>query len=677
MFLKLSIHFIIFRLFCTEYLIQGLVALLLCGLMIYVIFTIEMKHQIQKILTQYWGYSVFRPLQEDIILSVMNGKDALALLPTGGGKSITFQVPALAMDGMCIVVTPLIALMKDQVENLKKRSIKAGAIHSGMSLAEIDVMLDNAAYGDLKFLYVSPERLATDMFRLRLPRMKVNLLAVDEAHCISQWGYDFRPSYLNIAEIRPMLPGVPVLALTATATPEVVEDIMKKLRFSKANVLRKSFYRLNLIYNVLNEEDKYNRLLKLCLEYKGTAIVYVRNRKKCREIAGFLNKNKISAHYYHAGLDQPTRDARQDDWLKNRVRIMVATNAFGMGIDKPDVRLVVHMDLPDCLEAYFQEAGRAGRDEKPAQAWLLCSATDILDAQRFSELSYPPVEFISKVYNALADNFQISPGYGENMSFEFDLISFLAAAALPAMETFNALKILENEGYLALSDAMRNPSRIRIIIDKDNLYKFQLENPAFDALIQTLLRSYTGLFSEFTRIDEWTIARRMNVDFEKIKIALKALDSFGILSYIPASDMPRLTFLKARLMQNDLLVSADHYWNRKADALKRLERMINFVTNHTRCRSQQLLAYFGETAPKRCGYCDVCLQRNNVDLSELEFDQVVEVIKPMLKESAYSPRELVALFPTIDARKVFRAIGWLLDNDKVIRNEDDKLEWKT
>ena len=481
-------------------------------------------------------------MQEDIILSVLNGNDTLALLPTGGGKSITFQVPALALDGVCIVISPLIALMKDQVENLKRRQINAYSIHSGLNQYEIENILSNCLYGNVKFLYVSPERLETDVFRNHLLKMKVGLVAVDEAHCISQWGFDFRPPYRNIAKIRQLVPDVPIIAVTATATPAVVDDIMEQLAFKKKTVFRQSFYRQNLTYNVIFEEDKTGRMLKLLSEYKGTAIVYVRNRRKTKEYADFLNRNKIKAHFYHAGLLPQERDKRQEDWLKGKVRVIVATNAFGMGIDKPDIRLVVHMDIPDCIEAYFQEAGSGGRDGNSSYAWLLWANSDIIEAENL-ELSFPEPEFISRIYNAIINYYNIVIGTGKLTTWDFEINDFCSKFSLPVLETFNALKILEKEGYILLSEALHTPSKVKILADKTEIYRFQIENKEYSKFIDILLRLYSGLFTDFVRIDEFSIARKLKIDkLEVIKI-LNKLDKFSVIAYQPASDNPKITIL--------------------------------------------------------------------------------------------------------------------------------------
>ncbi|HSN50872.1 MAG TPA: ATP-dependent DNA helicase RecQ, partial [Bacteroidales bacterium] len=495
---------------------------------------------IHQILQKYWGYPAFRPLQEDIIQSVLDGNDTLALLPTGGGKSLTFQVPAMAQEGICIVISPLISLMKDQVDNLKKKGINAAAIYSGMHQDEIDIALNNSRFGHNKLLYVSPERLTTPKMRDALKRMKVNLLAVDEAHCISQWGYDFRPPYLQIAEIREFLPGVPILALTATATPQVIEDIQDKLKFRKQNLFQKSFERKNLTYFVFHEEDKRHRILKIIEKVKGAGIIYVRNRRQTKEISDFLVKNGIPATFYHAGLDTPERDKRQTAWMKEEKRVIVATNAFGMGIDKPNVRFVIHIDIADSIEAYFQEAGRAGRDEKESFAVLLYEKSNILDARHNLSSAYPEIKLIRDIYQALGNYLKIPVGSGRDSSSDFDLADFSAQYRFSPIIVYNALKFLEKEGYLILNEAIHGPSRIFIKADKESLYRFQVENASFDPFIKTLLRSYAGILTEFSSIREEELAKRSNLSKEQVIDLLGKLHKREVLDYVPRAESPRI-----------------------------------------------------------------------------------------------------------------------------------------
>ncbi|MFN2394679.1 MAG: ATP-dependent DNA helicase RecQ [Bacteroidales bacterium] len=631
----------------------------------------------RQILLKYWGYSSFRPLQEEIIQSVLDGNDTLALLPTGGGKSICFQVPAIAREGICIVVSPLIALMKDQVSNLNKRGIKAVAVYSGQTKSEMDVAIDNCAYGDVKFLYLSPERLSTDLIRNRLPKMKVNLVAIDEAHCISQWGYDFRPPYLKIAEIRELLPGIPFLALTATATADVIDDICQKLQFKDGKVFRKSFERKNLVYAVIKEESKLDRLLNICRKVPGTGTVYVRNRKKTRDIAEYLTKNKISADYYHAGLDPKMRDKKQEAWIRETRRVIVSTNAFGMGIDKPNVRFVVHMDLPDSPEAYFQEAGRAGRDEKKAYAVLLYNNSDIIDLEHFFELSYPSLNFIRKVYNTLGNYFQLALGSGKDKNFDFQLAVFCNQYNFDRFSVFSALKILEKEGYIFLSDALVNPSRVMVLLNKEDLYRFIVANPSYDPFIKVLLRSYTGLFTEFTKIDEDELGIRSKLEVSKVTGILKKLHQLNVVQYIPRNKLPQLSFVRQRIDSKDLDISPENYADRKKFAKERIKAIKDYVLSGSRCRSTILLDYFGESNARRCGVCDICLERNKLNLSKLEFDNVVDLIKPLIRKQPMTMQEIINNTHTnIPENKIIKVIQWLLDNDKVkTDNNTDKLRW--
>lgn len=630
----------------------------------------------RDILAKHWGYGAFRPLQEDIINSVLRKEDTLALLPTGGGKSLCFQVPAMMMEGLCIVVTPLIALMKDQVANLKKKGINAVAVYSGMYPSEIEVAFDNCMYGDVKFLYLSPERLETERFRLVLQKLKVGLLAVDEAHCISQWGYDFRPPYLKISEVRDHIAGVPVIALTATATPEVVEDIQDKLGFRKKNVFRKSFERKNLSYLVIEEEDKFGRLLRILEKIPGTGIIYVRNRKKTQEIAGFLRKNNVSADYYHAGLDTRTRDRKQDDWKRNSTRIIVATNAFGMGIDKPDVRLVVHLDIPDSPEAYFQEAGRAGRDEMQAYATILFDEADLARLRENHEQSYPELKEIKSIYQALGNYLNLAVGSGKDQSFGFELRDFCDNYGFSPIVAYNALRILERVGYLCLNEAFGAPSRVHFLVDREELYRIQVEEQKLDPFIKLLLRAYSGLFTGFVSISEAELAKKAKLTKEKIAKLLAYLDKLGVISYLPQSDRPTVTFVRERLDNANLELSPENYAHRKRDALRRLQAVTEYVTNGSRCRSQQLLAYFGEKEAPRCGTCDVCRKRNKVDLSDLAFDRIVKAVKKKLGGQPMTLQEIVFDIRDYDEDQVLQVMRWLEDNRKIIRQPDQRYVWR-
>lgn len=630
---------------------------------------------IHKILVKYWGYQSFRPLQEEIIQSVMCGDDTLALLPTGGGKSLCFQIPALAKEGLCLVISPLIALMKDQVENLKKKGINAVATYSGMHYSEIDLVLDNCVHGNIKLLYISPERLASETFRIRLKKMKLNLIAVDEAHCISQWGYDFRPPYLRIAEIREYFPSVPLLALTATATPDVVDDIQKKLLFKKKNVLSKSFERKNLSYSIIKEEDKFKRLFRIISKINGSGIIYVRNRRRTREISEFLNKNKISSGFYHAGLDPKTRDARQNEWMAGKRRVIVATNAFGMGIDKPDVRFVIHYDVPDSPEAYYQEAGRGGRDDKKAYAMMIYCDSDILDAQKNIEESYPALETIRNVYNCLGNYYNLALGSGKDSSFDFDISAFSSSYNLKPVTVYNSLKFMEKEGYIISTDALYRPSQLRIVIDKEGLYRFQVENKRYDNFIRVLLRSYGGIFTDYVKIHETEIATRSSITNDRVIENLRSLEKSGVISYIPQKEMPQIVFCTERLDTKNLYISKENYSERKKIAEKKLNAMIKYASSGLKCRSQLLLEYFGEKNPKRCGQCDVCLERNKLDMSEFEFSSLIETIKPLLQKKAYPLEEVVGMIKDVNEQNILRTLRWLIDNDKIIVDEDQNLSW--
>lgn len=630
----------------------------------------------QQILTKYWGYSNFRPLQEDIIKSVADeGKDTLGLLPTGGGKSIIFQVPALAKTGICLVVTPLIALMKDQVENLAKKEIKAAAIYTGMTRHEIELTLENCIYGNTKFLYLSPERLNTELFLVKLPKMNVNLIAIDEAHCISQWGYDFRPSYLQISEIRKHLPDIPILALTATATPEVVEDIQEKLQFKVKNVFQKSFERKNLIYIVRTVEDKMRYLLKIVKTNPGTGVVYVRNRKKTKEIALFLLQNNVSADYFHAGLNPEEKDRKQEQWKSGKIRIIVSTNAFGMGIDKSNVRFVVHMDLPDSLEAYFQEAGRGGRDEKTAYAVLLYNDNDRVKLEKSVDDSFPDKEKIRSIYNSLGNFFQIPVGSGKNQTYNFNIGEFASRYTIPILTIFNSLKFLQKEGYLEYTEEIFNSSKIYFNINRDDLYKFQVANANFDAFIKLLLRTYTGLFSIYVNIDEKYLAKKTNTSVDVIYKYLQNLAKHKVINYIPQRKTPYIIFTEERLDEKSLSISKDNYDELKKRYISRINAVINYATSTAKCRNEILLQYFGETETVRCGNCDICRKRNELELSKLEFDLILEKVKTLLRGgNAYKIEDIISITNEKE-EKVLRVIQWLQENNKIIYNNKMELTW--
>lgn len=631
---------------------------------------------LQATLHKYWGFRTFRPLQEEIIRSVMKGDDTLALLPTGGGKSLCYQLPALLQPGICVVVTPLIALMKDQVQALNEKGLKAVGIHHALSRMEMDVAVDNCVYGDVKFLYLSPERLQTELLRARLPRMKVNLLAVDEAHCISQWGHDFRPAYLRIAEIRKLIPSAPLLALTATATSRVVEDIGKNLEFQNGKLYQKSFERKNMAYLVFQEEDKLGRLLKICRNVKGTGIVYVRSRGKAREISEFLLRHSVAAGFYHAGLPAAEREARQNNWMKEKIRVIVATNAFGMGIDKANVRFVVHMDLPDCPEAYFQEAGRAGRDGQKSFAVILYNHADILDLQRFHQLSFPGLKLIKQVYNCLGNYYQLATGSGKDRSYPFDLHGFSSAYSMDPIMVFNALKFLEKEGYLAYSDALTNPSRLMMLLEKEELYRFQVAHPSFDAFIRVVLRSYSGLFTEFRKIQEKEIARRAALTPKQTEEMLMKLHKLNVLHYEKQNIEPFITYLEQRLVPEDLRISPENYQERKQFAYSRLQTMIRYVESTNRCRSMMLLEYFGDKNPARCGHCDVCLESNKTNVSPAEFQQISNQLKQALDHQHLSLEHLMQLMGSAySENQIIKVIRWFRDNNSIQEDPQGNLFW--
>jgi len=630
----------------------------------------------RRILTKYWGFTTFRPLQEDIIRSVATGKDTLGLMPTGGGKSMTFQVPALAVDGICLVITPLIALMKEQVRRLNELKIKTLAVHSGMSREEIEIALDNCIYGDYKFLYISPERISTAVFQSRAPRLNLSLVAVDEAHCISQWGYDFRPSYLKIASLRNFIgPDVPFLALTASATPQVTMDIMEKLEFREKNVLKTSFLRKNISYLVRSVEDKGTYLVKTLKDYKGSGIVYVRSRRRSKEVAQMLVENGISADFYHAGLPNDLRDKKQSEWSAGQTRVIVATNAFGMGIDKAEVRFVIHWDLPESIEAYFQESGRAGRDNKPSFAVLLYSESDKKRLEDSLRKKFPPVEKIKDVYETLCNYLNIPYGAGKHNVFDFNMRDFVSRYRLPVIETYNCMTFLQREGYVEFTEEINNPSRVHFIVGRDDLYKFQVANESFDSFIKLLLRSYTGMFTEYVAINEESLAKKAAISRDIVYQYLVKLSALNIIRYIPGKKTALVIFTEERLVRKALMISPDTYLYVKEKYISRLNHMIAYAESKSRCRSVFLLDYFGEESD-RCGICDVCRERNELDLSKYEFDLILEEIKSVLSQEKPDAIELVNRVNHPED-KVMRVIRWLLDHNKIIMDDERRLSWKT
>ncbi|MCE7994376.1 MAG: RecQ family ATP-dependent DNA helicase [Roseivirga sp.] len=566
------------------------------------------------ILKSYWGYEEFRPLQEDIINAAVAGKDVLALLPTGGGKSICFQVPALMMDGLCLVVSPLIALIKDQVSQLKKREIRAEALHAGMSKREIDIALDNCVHADVKFLYLSPERLKSELFieriKIVLQRRGVCLIAVDEAHCISQWGYDFRPAYLEIAEVREILPDTPIMALTATATPEVREDIQEKLVFRNHQIFTKSFARANLSYSVRFEEHKERKMLQILQRIRGSAVVYVGTRRHTKELAYVLQRNHISADFYHAGLEHEERSRKQEDWIHNRTRVIVSTNAFGMGIDKPDVRVVIHMDIPANLESYYQEAGRAGRDEEKAFGVLICNQKDILDLREKTKNSLPGEKLIREVYQMLGNYFQLAIGSHPADSFDFDFQAFTKRFDRHPLEVFNSLKVLGNQGVIYLSESFFAPSKVVFAINQKALYEFQIANVAYDPIIKGLLRLYGGeLYNYPISINEGNLAALLGTSLNVCKGVLTQLAERGVIEYFPRKDKPQLLFLEPREAAEKLGLDMPSINARRKLTLEKMEAVISYLHNEDRCRTQQLLEYFGEVSYDKCEVCDVCVDQ--------------------------------------------------------------------
>lgn len=623
-----------------------------------------------SILLQYWGYSTFRPLQEDIIKSVLQGNDTLALLPTGGGKSICFQVPALCSEGICVVVSPLIALMKDQVENLRARGIRAAAVYSGMSAEEVQLAFENCLYGSFKFLYLSPERLLSESVREFLAKLRVNLWAIDEAHCISQWGYDFRPPYLRIAEIRCLHPRVPVLALTATATPEVRDDIMKQLTFKKYHFFQKSFERRNLSYLVYHCEDKPERMAEILSRVPGTGIVYVRNRRRTKEYAEYLVSKKISSDYYHAGLTSVLRSSKQDDWKSGKTRVMVCTNAFGMGIDKPDVRTVIHMDLPDNPESYYQEAGRAGRDEKPAYAVVLYNNADIEDLKMRQQNTFPPLEEIRRVYNAMANYLQVPVESGLGVSYDFEISRFLTQYNLQPLTTVACLRLLGNEGLISLTDSVFMPARVHFRGNNESLYEFQVKNPKYDLLIRNILRTSPGVFDDFVRISEPDLATKLNLNYEEVVNMLRYLNKMDILAYEPRKDTPHLTFLTPREDVRYLTIDSKKYTERKKRFVEKSEAMIGYVSNHHLCRSQMLLTYFGEMVKVRCGSCDYCRELNKLSMNEVELQALKMKIFNALSNGPVAIAELFSLSGMKNREKFLDFLQFLMDQGELFIGKD-------
>jgi len=631
-----------------------------------------------EILKKYWGYDTFRPLQDEVINSILDGNDTLALMPTGGGKSICFQVPAIMKDGLCLVISPLIALMKDQVANLKQKGIPALSIYSGMSYIEVVKTLKNAVYGNFKFLYVSPERLETELFLEYFTSMNVNLLAVDEAHCISQWGYDFRPPYLRIAVVRDSLPNVPVLALTASATIKVQNDICEKLAFkNKYRKFQQSFERNNLSYSVFNPSSKQNKLLEILKKVNGSGIVYCKSRKRTREIEEFLNLNGIKASHYHAGLSNEVRNLRQEEWINNKTRVMACTNAFGMGIDKPDVRTVIHYDVPDALENYYQEAGRAGRDGKKAYAVLFFNEQEIKDLKKQSSIRFPGIVTIKSVYASLANYFQLPTGAGEDLSFDFDLNDFAKKFKLDAFTTNNVLKILEQEELISYSDQFFTPSMVVFTCDKAEIDLFEKTYPKYDQVIKGLLRSYEGIFDYPSAINENHLATFICSTKEQLVADLVEIKKMGIIDYTPQKEKPQVKFLQNRVSTADLVINQKDILKRKDAFEKRLHAMMGYIKNEHSCRSKMIATYFNDFKIKRCGLCDNCLREKNIPINKEEFEKIREGIENLIASQPVNSKKLIREMPDFNQNKILKILHFLQEENIVSITQDGLIKTKS
>ncbi len=629
---------------------------------------------IHEILKENWGYDHFRPLQEDIINSVLEGKDTLALLPTGGGKSICFQVPGMAKEGICLVISPLIALMKDQVESLKRKGILALSVYSGMSFLEVKKTLQNAAYGNYKFLYVSPERLETNLFLDFLPSMKINLIAVDEAHCISQWGYDFRPPYMRIANLREHLPNVPVLALTASATLTVQNDICEKLLFgSNQQRFQQSFERANLSYSIFNVTSKQNKLLEILNNVKGTAIVYCKTRKHTRDIAELLKLNKINADYYHAGLSNDERNKRQENWINNTTRVIACTNAFGMGIDKPDVRAVVHFGVPDCLENYYQEAGRAGRDGRRSYAVLLYNDREIADMQLQAEIRYPDKASIKQVYIAVMNHLQVAAGTGEGNSYEFDIAAFANAFKLNILTATYAIKTLEQEEILRFNEGFFKPSSLEFTADRHQLEDFEKQFPKLEPLVKGLLRSYEGIFNYPATIYEGELAKFLRKNIADIKQELLLLKTHGIVDYSPQKDTPQLTLVLNRMYADSFVINLANYLARKKNFEIRITAMVDYIANKVNCRSQVIARYFNDLNVKACGICDNCINQKDVVISKEEFELINRHIFNLIGQTTLPVKDLINQLKQYKKEKLWKVINYLQAEKKLVFDKEGNI----
>jgi ATP-dependent DNA helicase RecQ len=618
-----------------------------------------------NILQQYWGFSAFRPLQEEVIQSVLAGKDTLALMPTGGGKSLCYQVPAMAMEGLCLVISPLIALMKDQVENLRKKGITAFAIYSGMSRKEVINTFKVASESNCKFLYVSPERLETSLFKEYLPGLGVNLIAVDEAHCVSQWGYDFRPPYLRISELRKELPDISFLALTASATPSVQNDICDKLGFTTHNIFRQSFERANLSYSVFQSDSKINKIIEILKNVPGSGIIYCKSRKRTKDISDLLRLQQISSDYYHAGLVQEDRSKKQESWINNKTRVIVCTNAFGMGIDKPDVRTVIHADVPDCLENYYQEAGRAGRDGKKSYAVLLYDERDMRELEEMASLRFPSLEEIRLVYQAVANYLQIPTGTGEGQYYDFDISDMMKKFKLVSHTTLYSLKALEQEGWLSFNEQVFLPPAIMFTVNKDSLYEFEKTNPQLEPCIKTLLRAYEGIFDQPTPISEKVIANLLKADAEDVKKQLQQLHQAGVIEYRPQKEQPQIYLLRHRIKAEDITINMIAYKQRKEQFQQRMKQMVNYVREEKDCRSRSIGSYFGDKEIKNCGICDNCLKKKATSLTKEEFETLHHRIIDLLKNESMPTKDLLQKLSGVKKEKAWKVIEFLQAENKI------------
>jgi ATP-dependent DNA helicase RecQ len=634
-----------------------------------------MDSSLLDILQRYWGYPAFRPMQEDIMRSVSSGKDTLALMPTGGGKSLCYQVPAMAQPGLCLVISPLIALMKDQVETLRRKKITAYAIYSGMSWQEVNRTLQTVAESNCKFLYVSPERLETKLFREYLPAMNVTLLAVDEAHCISQWGYDFRPSYLRIAALREELPKVPLLALTASATTEVQEDICKRLAFGEHEIFRQSFARPNLSYSAFATHSRINKMVEILENVKGTALVYCKTRRRTREISELLNGRNIQADYYHAGLSQDARSTKQEAWLKNATRVMVCTNAFGMGIDKPDVRVVIHADVPDCLENYYQEAGRAGRDTQRAYAVLLYDQDELNELKEMPAVRFPSMEDIRSIYQGIVNYLQLPVGGGEGQYYDFDINDFIRKFNPDPAVALNSLRALESDGWLTFNDQFFRPPMLQFNTTKAVLYEFENSNPELEPLIKALLRAYEGIFDRMVAINEKNIARLLRADVKEVEQGLRQLHLYRIVDYEPRKETPQLMLLRGRIRVEELTIDMEAYEKRKALFTKRVNDMVAFTLEQKDCRSTIIGRYFGDKDIHDCGICDNCLRKKATDLSKEEFNSIHQQIRTQLLNNSLLQQELQAALPLIRKEKISTVLDFLQGENRIRVDAEGRISW--